>query len=110
MTAAKNSGDLEKAEANVNMCALILYGIRIRWGERRKGWGREVGKQRGNEGMTEDQNRLTKPFVYNCLSGLRRKNETSTRLKYRSEQSRLLGSTRGPKEAFSFWTSSQFFS
>jgi hypothetical protein len=45
--------------------------------------------------MTEDHSRLTKSFVYNCLNGLlRRKNETAIARKHRSEQSRLLGSTR----------------
>jgi hypothetical protein len=51
MTAAKSSGDLEEAEAKVNACALILYGIRIRWGERRRGGSKEAMKQRGNEVM-----------------------------------------------------------
>jgi hypothetical protein len=36
MTAAKSSGDLEEAEVKVNACALILYGIRRRWGKRRR--------------------------------------------------------------------------
>jgi hypothetical protein len=42
MTAAKSSGDLEEAEAKVNACALILYGIRIGWLERRRRGGREA--------------------------------------------------------------------
>jgi hypothetical protein len=45
--------------------------------------------------MTEDHNRLTKSFVYNCLNGLlRRKNQIAIARKHGSEQSRLLGSTR----------------
>jgi hypothetical protein len=47
MTAAKSSGDLEEAEAKVNAFALILYGIRIGWLERRRRGG--VGKSGGNE-------------------------------------------------------------